>query len=486
MRSIEDGEQAAGLLTNDESFDIEESLKYGSSKTTSISPLSLSHSARQCSNFILQVLIFLLPSYLQPRNKEKTRVKHLSAVPDTLDHITGLRGVASVIVLLYHLGHGPYRSSMDHVYGSAPAHANNHILQLPFLRTFYAAEASVALFFVLSGYALTRRSVAATAKGDTARANALLSSLAFRRLMRLFGPALAASFLAFCMQRAGWMPMRGLPEGYTSTVASDSWMYLRYLGSLCDIWTWQIDMESGNWWFNPHLWTVPVEFRCSMVVLLLSFSTQNCRGEFRALIDVALIVQAFWAGRWDVAPFIAGKAIAELQFSFNRLPSWQRQSRIIFRILVLTILFVGIYLASYPAEPPKDGTFFVQMANWVHHSPEGRRIYYAVASILICSCIILEPILQRLFATPALRYLGSISYSLYLTHGILIRVVGGRIMNLAWRQIGTQGWQFNVAFALGSALLLPLVFWVADVFERAVEAPCIRLSKWIETTSQVT
>ena len=89
---------------------------------------------------------------------------------------------------------------MDYAYGDGNHHS---FFQLPFVRLFYAAEAMVAVFFVVSGYVLSHRCVRHARSGDYGVCFRILSSLALRRVFRLFLPAIAASFLAYLAQRAG-------------------------------------------------------------------------------------------------------------------------------------------------------------------------------------------------------------------------------------------------------------------------------------------
>ena len=403
---------------------------------------------------------------------------------NTVDHLTGLRGIAAMIVFIYHLAHGPYRSAMDQVYGSAPSSANNHLLQLPLLRVIYAAEASVALFFVLSGYTLARRPVAAIAAGNAAKASVTLGSLAFRRGMRLFMPAIASSFLALCALRVGWMPSRALPSDYVPGLGNDFRTYLSFLRGILDVWTWEINIDKGMWWFDAHLWTVPVEFRCSMVLFLLTFATQRCKPSIRILIDMACILGTLVFWRWDVALFVTGKVIAEFQSLRVEIFHYHHRLPAIRRVFALIICAVGLYLASYPAVPPSDSFFYMYLAAVVHQDLEGRRLYYAVAGVLILCSIELDPLYRSPFETQLLRYFGRISFSLYLTHGTLIRVIGGRILNLFWRTIGLEGWRFHAAFIVGSLIFLLLAVVVADVFYRLVESPCIQFSKLIESAGR--
>lgn len=102
------------------------------------------------------------------------------------------------------------------------------------IHLFYAAEASVAIFFALSGCTLSRRSIAAISSGDFAKAKVELS-LAMRREIRLFGRALTASLLVYLVQRASWMLAKGPLKDYVRDFWDDSKMYLAYLGTFLNI-----------------------------------------------------------------------------------------------------------------------------------------------------------------------------------------------------------------------------------------------------------
>ncbi|KAI4099136.1 MAG: hypothetical protein L6R37_006092 [Teloschistes peruensis] len=401
----------------------------------------------------------------------------------------------------HRLLHGLEDATINQVYESYPADYNNHILQLPVIRLCYGAEAAVAVFFVLSGYTLSRQPIAAISSGDLGKANVVLSSLVLRGGLRLFGPAVMASLLAYLAQRAGWMPDKGLPSGYVRDIWNDSKLYLAYLGTLFDIWTWEIDLAVGEWWFNPHLWTVPVEFRCSMVVFLLTTGTQRCTAGVRLAAEVVLITQSMWVWRWDVLAFAAGTLVAELEhqrpkiLQSSDLPMYLVSSRwnqeltkhlwhgLVLRMLLWSVFILGMYLASYPYIPPKEGIFFSKLAWMVNYKVEGRRIFHVIAGTLILLAIVHEPFLQIPFQTAFPRYLGRISYAFYLLHGLLIRVVGSRILHRSWKITGTEGRQLDAGFLLGFTLLIPLVVWTADLFERAIDRPCILCAKRLETYS---
>ncbi len=88
---------------------------------------------------------------------------------------------------------------------------------------------------------------------------------------------------------------------------------------------------------------------------------------------------------------------------------------------------LGLLLASYPYVPPKEDVFFSNIAWTVNYEMEGRRVFYTAAGTLILLALVQEPLLQTLLETPVPRYFGRISYSCYLIHGLVIRLIGGRI-----------------------------------------------------------
>ena len=71
-------------------------------------------------------------------------------------YLDGMRGLAAFAVFLCHLSYGTWDTG--HVYGAGEPgekSANTYLLQLPIIRLFYSGPPMVAIFFVISGYALS-------------------------------------------------------------------------------------------------------------------------------------------------------------------------------------------------------------------------------------------------------------------------------------------------------------------------------------------
>lgn len=414
-----------------------------------------------------------------------------------LDYLTGIRGFASLIVFFYHWGHGSYRGSMDYAYGdstspgpesSAPFH--NHLLQLPIFRLLYAAEAMVALFFILSGYIL---SYGPAQQMRDKKPITILSTHAFRRAPRLFLPALAAVLLASFLQLVGAIPIsKATTSSALGPTVENLLAFLRSL-LISGVWTWDTVPDAG-WSLHPHLWTVPTEWRCSMVLFAVLLSTSGRTPAVRLFIDIGIAIWCFSAARWDVALFIAGAALAEIRVRRE----WHLVSRIqdsrttrrqaawkLFRTLVLTGVFLlGMLLAGYPRKPPSASTpIYGPLSLLVGADENGRRVWYALGAIGILGALDSLPGLQKVFRSRVALYLGKISYALYLVHGLLIRSVGQRILNTVWRAgsggSGGEPWDSGVKFGLASLLFIPVVIWAADLFERGIERRLVALTKRI-------
>ncbi|KAL1871156.1 hypothetical protein Daus18300_004901 [Diaporthe australafricana] len=111
-----------------------------------------------------------------------------------------------------------------------------------------------------------------------------------------------------------------------------------------------------------------------------------------------------------------------------------------------------------------------------------------------------EPLLQRLFTNRFASYLGDISYSMYLCHSSVNEIVGMRYLRPAWfawmdsdkeAQSLMQQDQVDAAkaiwdaansrymrrCAMGMFVNTFVLFWVSDLFNRAVDARSVRFTK---------
>lgn len=112
------------------------------------------------------VLIALLPSFFLPLIGRSTpRKLHPTS------HLDGLRGYAALFVVFDHVKGSwyPRYGLLDIGYGSTPDPKENSLfLQLPIIRLLHNGEGMVAIFFVVSGYALSYKALKLIRKRDSA------------------------------------------------------------------------------------------------------------------------------------------------------------------------------------------------------------------------------------------------------------------------------------------------------------------------------
>lgn len=282
------------------------------------SPL-LNNILRNPQPYVISTILFLLPSFIvEPLRNYSSSSRPIAPRPlSPTSWLDGLRGVAALTVYVFHWSMMWFTSALSDAYG-APGSANT-IFQLPFIRTLNSGPASVAVFFVISGYVITIKTLSLIYKGGPQNNDRILSTLCgsvFRRPFRLFVPAVVMTFLVAAINsqfRSFQLYLPRLPEGasqmahwYSETLIMMNIFNLhkhRY----------GIHMPV----YNPHLWTIPVELKNSILVfiLLLAFSKVKRWVHLLGVFGVGWIV-LFTQGDIDAAEFCAGLILAELTLIF--------------------------------------------------------------------------------------------------------------------------------------------------------------------------
>jgi peptidoglycan/LPS O-acetylase OafA/YrhL len=295
-------------------------------------------------------------------------MQSISKSPMREHHLDGLRGWASLFVLLGHLG---------------PTFllAGHNFSVMPF---FLDGKLAVYVFFVLSGYVLSARHFRF---GD--RKNTVLQAI--RRYPRLTIPILASCAAALVLQK--FELLHNNPAGL---ISGSPWLASFYnfkmtTPGLFQFATWDVyvrysEVDS----YNAVLWTMPFE----MLGSLLIFGMLFLAGSNRVVQAVLICGFIFWT-MLEGSPLLAfslGMAISFLTASAAR-HGVSIQSKVFGAMLLFGALIASLFRA-----------FGV--------SPVAFSFY--AAAILIA--VQMTPILQRLLSTRVSKWLGSQSFPLYLTH----------------------------------------------------------------------
>ena len=440
----------------------------------------------------------LVPSFLHrsPRNPRPVDVE-TSRVPSnslSTDWLDGLRGVASFIVFLFHYCIWSHPSIR---WGYGADGVDTGFLQLPIICLVTHGRAMVAIFFVISGYALSFSTLQSIQKKDHDKLFTRLSSSVFRRAIRLYLPALASAFLHYMAQRIG---IKGRKDR-VSTFRSDTTDFLVEIQSRMSPFSWSAQPIDA--FYNQHLWTIPVEFRSSIILFVTVLGLSRTRCSVRMLTIIGLFFYSMIEHRWDTALFMAGIVLAEanlLQEQYVKILSsmdddiekgrvesavsstMRKSIQVTVNAGLVSLLIGGCYLASFPTKGSDTSPWFMWMHRLGSSDPEfNSRLWTSLGAVMITTSVSFMPRCQAVFETDLICYLGRISYSLYLVHGLLNKVLGKPIVKWMWSMCGKEDWiRYEGAWLLGTIIYIPIVIWVADIFWRVVDTNTVKMAKNIE------
>lgn len=255
-------------------------------------------------------LLTLLPSWLAQRLAPDLFPPH-PAVLRATSYLDGLRGIASLTVVL---GHYTMWAVPEYkAYGNQgdAAAVSSNPLQWPFVRVLWAAHPAVHVFFVISGYVLAVRPLRAARGGDTAGVCETLSSGVFRRGIRLFVPMLASTFALVPLYWLGWasepvvagtmFPHAGLWD-YVRDWAAVTWWKMAH------VWVWD-PVEYPR--YDGHTWTIMIEMGMSLLLFVVLLGLCRCRVPVRIALLAGIAWWCFGVGHWAAAEFLGGAVFAE-------------------------------------------------------------------------------------------------------------------------------------------------------------------------------
>lgn len=352
-----------------------------------------------------------------------------------LAHLQSLRGVAALLVVGYH-----FRGALDGGLGRAGLGE----------RLLFPGAAGVDLFFLLSGLVMARAT-----RDSPAGAGAALRFL-LARLLRVWPPYLLASVLFVALTRP--LSTRGL------------------LSSLLFI---PLENRDPPFYGYARLivgWTLNYE----MVFYLLIATTVLLAARWRLPTLAALVGGLTLLLPWALAgaprawpnldPFAAPlAAAAPLSLAENPLALEFLVGALLGHALSLPGLLARIRRG--PEVPWSAAVLSLWTAAALLLLSGARPSHGLLRWGLPALCIVVGALLRELRGArvvPALRWLGEISYSLYLVHPLVGRLLEGPDVA---RQQPLAG---PAAFALATALSLA----AAALFHRLVERPALRMSRW--------
>jgi len=391
-----------------------------------------------------RVLLALVPSFLQPQRFKKEHGK-VNKIHST-SFLDGMRGLASFVVFICHLSYGTWFITFS--YGAGAPGENTWLLQLPIVRLLYSGPPMVAIFFVISGYVLSYKPLRLIRARQYEDLMLALSSSIFRRGLRLFLPCFISTFFIACLAQLGLYRMteafsngmRAMHEDHAPTLPSPYAQFMDWaqkMFAFVNVFDWSL--YAGSIDLDRHLWTIPIEFRASMVL----FITHVLVARMSTILRLGTLGTLIWWGlhwdRWDMLPFWSGAILAELdmiktsreyrrvtQMDLSREKSNSDGSDgIWWKSFWLANFICGLFLASYPDAIGHVTPGYRYLTTLIpEYFTEKHRFWPSIGAVQIVWTINNFTVVKRIFTSPFLQYLGNISFPLYLMHGPVIHTLG--------------------------------------------------------------
>ncbi|KAH8898708.1 hypothetical protein GQ53DRAFT_777333 [Thozetella sp. PMI_491] len=388
-----------------------------------------------------------------------------------------MRGLVSLLVFVRHFSL-PWQVGLDYGYGYQD---NYSLLRLPFARLLYAGP-WVNIFFVITGYVLSAKALKLSKQSSWEPLILSLSSSSFRRGGRLFLPPIISTFTVMWLAYFGFfafpyneMPGRkpDRPTGL-DTVLAQLLQWLNYIANeLVNPWRWGVPRHV----YGPHLWTIPISFKGSMVTYLTCILLVRTKTNFRLVILTLSVLYTLSRGRWDMATFLGGVLLCELDQRKAVTPGKTYEnmdSATVFwmgrlsRVWPLFCLLIGLYVGSFPRSN-KHGSACVPGYQLICRISPHYYDWHSMAALMLMWAVGQNEALQQALNLPLMRYFGSISFSMYLIHEPLLHVFGFFTVPFVWQMTGNASvLGYQAGFGLAMVITGFVLIWLADLFKRFI------------------
>lgn len=431
------------------------------------------------------------------RNKSKQPLKRTA-------YLNGLRGFAALLVYSLHhqvWGHSGIGGEfiLENAFGWDKKY---YFVCFPGIRILFSGgHLAVAVFFVISGYVLSMKPLSIIHARETAKLADNLGSALFRRWLRLFIPVLCTTFVWMTswhvLKIKSGNPIAAPPE---STYADELWKWYCDFKNFSFVFT----GEPSNQ-YNDHTWSIPAEFRGSIVIYTALLAFSRCKKNARLLCEVGLVLYFLYVvDGWFCALFTTGMLLCDLDIlaEKDQLPAIFYHLKPLQSWIYYVLLLFSLYLGGVPSIT-NDLDHLRRSPGWYLLSflkPQAfwdfRWFFRYWAATFAMISIPRIPSLKAFFETPFCQYLGKVSFGFYLVHGPVLWTLGDRIYAATGRfREGhvevVPGWinlfpfprwgpfGLELDYLIPHLILLPFTLCIAEVVTKLFDEPSVEFSQWL-------
>jgi len=362
----------------------------------------------------------------------------------------GLRGIAAYVVIVSHfvLTFTPgWFTGSDTLDWSAPDFAAKTPLFL-----FQSGTFAVFVFFALSGFVMAQ---------SAALSRAPLLALAVTRYFRLNIPVLASLALALVL-----IPLFPGAIIAVADIVDHGWVAGWYRPNGPSVWAAIYDTLRVNYratlYYNPVVWTMKVELIGSLIVYVIYKAVPE---RFRVPVLIGGLLFAFVEDgtKGYLFGFFAGALLYEYWARGRTFPA----------AALWAALAAGLFLGSFPFAAPRG-----PMYEWLYlaldpvSNPD--QSIRNIGAILLLAGVLYLPGPRALLATMIPRFLGRVSFALYLVHFPILCTLTAAV----WLKVGPD---HQWAMFAGYSAVTVFAAWLMTI---AVDEPSIRLLARVRKWSQ--
>jgi peptidoglycan/LPS O-acetylase OafA/YrhL len=372
----------------------------------------------------------------------------MASASNRIEYLDSVRGLAALFVLLSH-------TAGEFAWPTAYAAAES----LPFISIIFSGKEAVCMFFVLSGYVLSKPYLA---PADAAAPRKLfLPAFYLRRLTRIWLPWFFVFVASILAQK--YLFSHPLTNPPVSKWWHQFWqapVSLRGFVAQCLFLQHNVTRE-----LLVQDWSLGVELKGSLLIPVAILLLQGRRLHF--LLGLAAVL---WIGLdtgYYYVSFIIGVMLARFGDTFSARLG---QSG---RLMKTLILFLG--LALYQVFEPARATFheglFCQ-CGWIVSS---------IGCAVVLLSVFSSPWLQQWLSSKPMIFLGRVSYSVYLLQVIIILCLLPPLIRLlnVWGVVNRPA-----LFTLTLLASVTVTVGCAALMYRWIEVPAIDLGHWLSREMQ--
>ena len=371
-----------------------------------------------------------------------------SSKDNKLLYLEGLRGLAALVVVIYHLGNTFAISISEDILEVLKIYLPVPILPTliySFVSIFLDGTLAVYIFWFMSAYVISIKLVKDNGRGYLYRSF-------IKRYFRLAIPVLGSVLFAYFLLKMDWMynneVAKILGSGYENGWLGSFYDFDANIFIALKTAVWSTFFTEAVITYNASLWTMKPELHGSLFVFLLFglCGTKQYRYGFYAVISIII----FLSNEYWLLSFILGFWLSYIEHTESKYSLFLNK---IARFPVLNLFFLCVVI------------FLRTQYNYL--------VFFNVfTSAAIVLLIIKTTILQEFFNLAFFVWLGKISFSLYLLHlPIICSLTCFLYLNLSF--------ETNITILISIFITILSSFILSNIYTNYVDKFAIKFSHWI-------